>query len=169
MKYNKIALIGMMGSGKSTIAKQLAKELGFKLLELDEIFEEQENSTISDYFKNFGEENFRKIESKILGEALKKENIILSTGGGVILKKENRDLLFQNNILTIYLETNVENIYDRIKNDEKRPLLKVKNPKNEIENILNNRIKYYSQAKYKINTNDKTIENIIEEIKQWTK
>lgn len=169
MKYNKIALIGMMGSGKTTIAKQLAKELNFKLLELDEIFEKQEGLSISKYFKVFGEENFRKIESKILQNALLKEKIVISTGGGVILKEANRNLLFNENILTIYLETDVENIYNRIKNNQTRPLLKVENPKKEIEKLLNNRKEYYIQAKHKINTNNKTIEDIIEEIKQWIK
>ena len=166
MKYNKIALIGMMGSGKSAVAKILAKRLNYKLIELDEIFEQQQNTTISNFFKKFGEEKFRQIESNILKNSLE-DNSIISTGGGIILKQENRNLLFSENILTIYLKASSEIIYDRIKNDKSRPLLLVENPKKEIENIIKKRESYYNQAKIKINTDDKTIDKIVEEI--WKK
>lgn len=164
MKYKKIILIGMMGSGKSTIAKKIAPILNYEALELDEIFEKEQNITIANFFKKFGEAKFRKIETRILKESLQKENIVISSGGGVILKKENRDLLFQNDILTIYLEADYETIYDRIKNDATRPLLKVDNPKKEIENILSDRKKYYNLAKIKITTDNKTENEITEEI-----
>lgn len=167
MKHNKIALIGMMGSGKSAVSKALAKETGFTLFELDEVFEMQENMKIKDFFKEFGEEKFRNIESKILKDTLKNENIIISCGGGIILKEENRKLLFGDNILTIYLIANTETIYERIKNDKIRPLLQVENPKKEIEKILSQREMYYNLAKIKINTNNKAIEEIIKEIKQY--
>ena len=166
MKYNKIALIGLMGSGKSAVAKILAKRLNYKLIELDEIFEQQQNTTISNFFKKFGEEKFRQIESNILKNSLE-DNSIISTGGGIILKQENRNLLFSENILTIYLKASSEIIYDRIKNDKSRPLLLVENPKKEIENIIKKRESYYNQAKIKINTDDKTIDKIVEEI--WKK
>ena len=125
--------------------------------------------SIKEYFEKFGENNFRTLETKILKTSLQKDNIILSTGGGIILKKENRDLLNQENILTIYLETSAETIYNRIQNDTTRPLLQVENPEKEIENILNKRKKYYSQARITINTDNKTIEKIVEEIEKWIK
>ena len=169
MKYKKIALIGMMGSGKSAISKVLANKLNYKLLELDEIFEKQQNCSIANFFKKYGEQNFRKIESEILKETFQKENIVLSCWGGVISKKENRDLLFQDNILTIYLEANIETIYDRIKNNTTRPLLMVENPKKEIERILLQREKYYNLANIKINTDNKKIEEVAKEILLWIK
>jgi shikimate kinase len=169
MKYNKIVLIGMMGSGKSSISKLLAEKLNFNLFELDEIFEKQESITIKEFFEIFKEEAFRKKETEILINSLKKESIVLSTGGGIILKKENRDLLFNDEILTIYLKANVETIYKRIKNDNSRPLLQVENPKKEIEKILNARKKYYNLAKIQICTDNKTKEEIIEEILKWIK
>ena len=169
MKYKKIALIGMMGSGKSTISKLLSKKIKYSLAELDEIFEQEQHMSIKEYFEKFGENNFRTLETKILKTSLQKDNIILSTGGGIILKKENRDLLNQENILTIYLETSAETIYNRIQNDTTRPLLQVENPEKKIENILNKRKKYYSQARITINTDNKTIEKIVEEIEKWIK
>lgn len=164
MKYKKIALIGMMGSGKSTVSKLLSQKLGYALSELDEIFEQQEKISIKEYFKNFGEENFRLKETKILKKEITKENIVLSCGGGIILKKENQETLFNSDILTVYLETDVENIYNRIKKDIKRPLLQVENPKKEIEKILNSRKKLYEKAQIKIQTNNKQPDKITEEI-----
>ena len=164
MKHNKIALMGMMGSGKSTIAKLLSKKLNFVLYELDEIFEKQENTSIKEFFKNFGEENFRNIETNILENVIKKEKFVISCGGGIILKEKNRKMLFSKDITTIYLEANSEIIYNRIKTNKDRPLLLVKNPKEEIEKILNSRIEFYNQAKFIIDTNNKTPDEITEEI-----
>ncbi|MBR5304789.1 MAG: shikimate kinase [Candidatus Gastranaerophilales bacterium] len=169
MKYNKIVLIGMMGSGKSSISKILAKKINFTSIELDKLFEEQENISINDFFKKYGEKDFREKEAKILIDSLQNKDIVLSTGGGIILKESNRKLLFKDNILTIFLEASSEIIYERIKNDSSRPLLQVPNPKKEIEEILKKREKYYNLAKIKINTDNKTIEEIIEEILKWIK
>ena len=165
MKYNKIALIGMMGCGKSAVSKKLAQRLNFNCYELDEIFE-QENGKITDFFAQFGEEKFREIETNILKKYLN-YNGVFSCGGGIILKSENRDLLFKDNILTIYLEANSETIYNRIKNDTTRPLLQVENPRKKIEEILKKREEFYNLATIKITTDNKTINEIIEEI--WKK
>ncbi len=164
MKYNKIVLIGMMGSGKSTVSKLLSEKLNLSLLDTDEIFEQQEKCKIVDFFKKYGEEKFREIESEILKKALTKSNCIISTGGGIVLKEENRILLSDKSILTIYLSTNYETIYNRIKDDKTRPLLLVENPKEEIKKILNSREQFYNQAKITIETDNKTQQEIAEEI-----
>ncbi len=167
MKYKKIAFIGMMGCGKSTISKLLSKKNGFDFVDLDEFFEQENNIKIKDYFKSFGEESFRRKETEILEKFSKKENIIISTGGGVVLAKENQDILFSKNIFTIYLKTSVDSIFDRIKDDKTRPLLLVKNPKSEIEKILNSRKSLYEKANLTVTTDNKTKEEITEEI--WKK
>lgn len=164
MKYNKIALIGMMGSGKSTISKLLAQKLGFLALEADDIFEQQEKISIKEYFKTFGEESFRLKEAEILKSAILNNNIVISCGGGIVLKKENQEILFNSDVLTIYLEADIENIYNRIKEDSSRPLLQVQNPKEEIEKILNSRKNLYEKAKIKIKTDNKEPNIITEEI-----
>lgn len=171
MKHNKIALIGMMGSGKSAISKILAEKLNFKLCELDEIFEKEQKIKITDFFKKFGEDKFRKIESNILNKTIHNDNIIISCGGGIILLEENRKLLFNNNILSIYLKANTETLYKRIKNDKTRPLLLVENPKEEIEKILSKRELYYNMAQTTIITDNKSQNEIAEEIleKIWIK
>lgn len=167
MKYKKIAIIGMMGSGKTTIANMLAKDFNKNAIDLDFLFEEKYKTTIRDFFHNFGEDKFRSLEHNLLEEIMKKDEFILSTGGGVILSQKNRNLLFQDDILTIYLSATADTIYDRIKDDTTRPLLLVENPKSEIKNILDKRIKYYSMAKIKITTDNKTCYEIVEEVKKW--
>lgn len=164
MKHNKIALIGMMGCGKTTISKALSSKLKLNLYDLDEIFEKENNTKIKDFFKKFKEEKFRLKEQELLLRLSQNENCVLSCGGGIILSKNNRKILFEKDILTIYLKTSSEEIYKRIKNDTTRPLLQVSNPKEEIEKILNNRKEFYNQAKIIINTDNKTPDEIIQEI-----
>lgn len=167
MKYKKIALIGMMGSGKTTISKLLAKKSNWTLFDTDKIFEEENNTTITNFFEKFGENEFRKKEIQILDLISKNENIIISTGGGIILKQENREKLFHQDIFSIYLKTSPDTIFERIKNNKTRPLLLVENPKCEIEKILNSRKDYYNLAQLTVNTDDKTAQEITEEI--WKK
>lgn len=167
MKYKKIALIGMMGSGKTTISKLLAKKTGWELFDTDKIFEQENNITISDFFKNYSQEEFRKKENELLKTISKNENIVISTGGGIILNQENREILFNRDIFSIYLKTNPNVIFERIKNDKSRPLLQVENPKAEIEKIISSREKYYNLAKLTVITNNKSTEEITEEI--WKK
>ena len=98
-------------------------------------------------------------------EVLAKDEFILSTGGGIILSQENRNNLFTDDILTVYLSASPNLLFERLKFDTTRPLLKVDNPLEEINKILNARHKYYSMAKQTINVDNKTIDEIVEEIK----
>ncbi len=164
LSKRKIALIGMMASGKTTISKKLADILNIEALDCDDIFERKENIKIKDYFKKFGEKDFRKKESEILLNISKKDSFILSTGGGIILDEKNRTVLFESDITTFYLYADKNEILKRIKNDSSRPLLNVENKEKEIEKIILNRKKYYEMADFIIDTNNKPIENITKEI-----
>ena len=164
MKYKKIALIGMMGTGKSTIADALSNKTNIPVLDMDFLFEKKYNILIKDFFKKYGENEFRKCESELLSEITIKENFILSTGGGVILSDKNREILFNKDIYTIYLSAKADTIYKRIKNDTSRPLLQVDNPENEIEKILKQREQFYQMANTTIKTDNKEINEIVKEI-----
>ncbi|MBR1617996.1 shikimate kinase [bacterium] len=164
LKNSRIALIGMMGSGKTTVSFELSSILNIENFDLDKIFVQKYNTSIVDFFDKFGEEKFRSEETNILKETLKKDKFILSCGGGIILQEENRKILFSKDIFSIYLKTSACVIYDRIKEDKTRPLLLVQNPKKEIEKLIQKRKKYYEAANLIIQTDNKNPREIAKEI-----
>ncbi len=156
-----IVLIGMMGSGKTTVGKSLANSLGYSFFDIDEEIEKTENKKISQIFEENGEQYFRKIEAEKIKEFIKKEETVLSLGGGAFEKKETQDLL--KDTITIYLKTNPTTIYERIKDETHRPLLKDISME-KINMILEKRIKNYEKAQYEIVTDNKTPQEITNEI-----
>ncbi|WP_456399024.1 shikimate kinase [Mesoaciditoga sp.] len=118
MRRNRVALIGMMGSGKSKVGEKLAGILGFKWIDMDEEFE-KENGSISDFFKKHGESEFRKKEKELLKRVAKLEDIVISTGGGIVKNAENREIL--SSMQTFYLHCPVEILWKRVK-ESGRPL-----------------------------------------------
>lgn len=158
-----ISLIGMMGSGKTTIGKLLAKELSYSFVDTDSLIVEKENRSINDIFANSGESYFRNAESNILKEALNNQNQIISTGGGIIKKNENIKLLKEKS-LVIYLKANEETLFNRLKEDTTRPLLNVSDIKEKINVLLTERQAQYEQAHYTITTENKEPIEITKEI-----
>ncbi len=117
-----IILVGMMGAGKTTIGKALASTLGKEFIDSDHEIQERTGVKIPVIFEIEGEAGFRKRESEILTELVKKKNIILATGGGAVLNQENR-LLLRDNGMVIYLRASVNDLYRRTRHDKNRPLL----------------------------------------------
>ena len=137
---NHIFIIGMMGSGKSTIAPLLSDKLKIPYIDIDQDLEEILNCNIADIFKEYSEERFRILESKYFLEHIKNPSTIYSTGGGIILDKHNRQALKKKGI-TIFLKASIQTLYYRINNDiNNRPLLKNKKM---LEKLLNQRKQYY--------------------------
>jgi shikimate kinase len=165
----KIVLVGYMGSGKSLIAKSLEKILCWQRYELDELIEETENKLISEIFKNNGELHFRKLEKKLFDELINLDkNVIISTGGGTPCYFENYKSLQKENIISFYLQASIVTIVSRLENETyKRPLLNGLN-KIELEEFvakhLFERSYYYSKSKFKIDINNKTPDEIVQEI-----
>ncbi len=155
MKEN-IALIGLMGSGKTTIGRELAKALEMKFIDIDSIITTRENRNIVDIFNDEGEEYFRKLERTIIDEESKKNNIVISTGGGVIIDNNNIKNLRKTSYV-IYLDSSLECIYERVKNGKKRPLL------NDIDDLYKKIEELYEQRNwlYKISC-DFTVEIVLE-------
>jgi len=121
-----IILVGMMGAGKTTIGKALASSLGKEFIDSDHEIQDRTGVKIPVIFEIEGEAGFRKRESEVLIELVKKNNIILATGGGAVLSRENRQLLRRGGIV-IYLRATVNDLYRRTRHDKNRPLLQTQN------------------------------------------
>ena len=151
-----------MGAGKTTVGMELAKKLNYKLIDTDHSIENDQSRKIKDIFSEDGELFFRNLETLKLKELINVENAIISTGGGIILKDENRSIL--NNLFTIYLKADFENIFNRIKQDNSRPLLLTDDPYNTAKDIFKSRQSVYESFKIHVRTDNKTPHQVVEEI-----
>jgi len=133
-----IALTGFMGSGKSSVGKELAKKLGFKFVDTDDMIEKTAGVSINEIFARHGEKYFREIEAKIIKDISKENSLVIATGGGAVLNPENIKNLRVNGVV-VYLSVTPEQVYERVKNETHRPLLKCANPLAEIKKLLDNR------------------------------
>ena len=148
MKKN-LVLLGMMAAGKTTLAKIVAKKLNCNFIDTDEVIVKNNSMSIIDIFKNKGESFFRTEEEKEVLKAVKKINSIISIGGGAFLNKKIRDNVLQNAI-SIWLNVDIETLQNRIKRNDKRPLLNVENYKAKLKELYLERKKIYLLADYKI-------------------
>ncbi len=158
-----IVLIGFMGSGKSKIARALAERLNRDMIATDDLLEAREGISIQKIFESKGEPYFRNLEAEIIKEVAQRQGIIIDCGGGVVLGKENLQLLKGNGIV-FYLQAAPEIIFARIKHETHRPLLKASDPLGRIKELYQQRIPLYNQADYTIDANDASIEGPIVEI-----
>lgn len=163
MKTN-IALIGMMGSGKTTVGAELQKSLPeFDYVDVDELIEKSTQKKISEIFLKYGEHHFRILENDKIKAVIKKQNQIISLGGGAFESEENRNLLLKNSTV-IYLKASPQAIFDRIKSETHRPLLRRDFSVEKIKEIMDKRKKNYEKASFTIDTTGKTPYNIVKEI-----
>tara|TARA_B110000003_G_scaffold263796_1_gene287934 strand:+ start:434 stop:946 length:513 start_codon:yes stop_codon:yes gene_type:complete len=150
MKLKKnLVLLGMMGSGKSTVGRLVSKKLSQKFIDIDDIIEEESKMKINEIFKKKGENFFRNLEEKITLKQLDNCNIIISLGGGAFINDKIRKEVLKNN-LSFWLNWNAYTLLNRIKKSKKRPLAFNLNDTKLME-LITNRSKIYSKAKFKIN------------------
>ena len=153
-----------MGSGKTTLGKILSNKLDKIFYDSDQVIEEKLGVDVSMIFEYEGEEGFREREKDILQELVSKKNIVLATGGGIILSKSNRDLLSENGIV-IYLKSNQKDLILRTKNDKTRPLLKNGNIELIIKKLCKEREPLYEEiADFEIMTKNKRVHEVVNEI-----
>ena len=163
-KYKNIYLVGLMGSGKTTLGKILSKKIDKQFYDSDQVIEEKLGVDVPIIFEYEGEAGFREREKDILKELVGIQNIVLATGGGIILSKSNRDLLAQNGIV-IYLKSNQKDLILRMKNDKTRPLLQNGNIEEIIKTLCKEREPLYEEiADFEIMTKNKKIHEIVNEI-----
>jgi len=160
-----LVLLGMMGVGKSTLGKIVAKKLGLAFMDTDLSIEKKLSMKISDIFKKKGEVFFRKEEEKKVSESLKKNNCVIALGGGAFITKNIRDKILKN-CISVWLDINLETLIKRTKWNKKRPL--INNSKQSAEKVINELYKerrnIYKLANYKINCDNLTKESIVKKI-----
>ena len=158
-------LIGMMGSGKSYWAKQLATALQYELVDLDTVIEIENNATISEIFKMYGEQFFRNQETKYLRNFDTKNNVVVATGGGTACFNNNMQWMNEQGI-TIWIDEPIDVLVNRlVKEKAHRPLIKNLNDaelKYFLEQKLQQRKPFYSKAKYIISSKEDTTEKLIQ-------
>lgn len=167
MRKPNIYLVGPMGAGKSTIGRVLAGELHLTFRDSDKVIEERTGADIPWIFDMEGEEGFRERETAVLEELSQEKNAVIATGGGIILRPQNR-VLMQASGYVCYLTASTEQLVERTARDKKRPLLQVENPRQKIIDLLAARDPLYRMAAdFIINTDRRSPKLVSQEISAY--
>lgn len=159
-----IFLIGFMGCGKSTIARHLAKQLDVSQVEMDELIETEQNMTITEIFEKYGEEHFRDIETGLISRLQAKNGVVVSCGGGAVLREKNREMMKQSGCI-VWLTAKPETILARVKNSTNRPVLNGHMNVEYIKELMEKRRACYEDAAdFVIATDGRDVADICEEI-----
>ncbi len=141
-------LIGMMGAGKTTVGRLLARQLEYGFVDTDDLIEKAAKRTINQLFAEEGEATFRQLESDVLAQVCAFTKLTVSTGGGIIMRRENWSYLHHG--LIVWLDVPVEILYSRLTEDTTRPLLQEADPKGKLRSLLEQRQPLYAQADLRI-------------------
>jgi shikimate kinase len=163
--FKNIILTGFMGVGKTSVGTRLAQELGFAFVDVDQLIEADQKIAITEIFSTFGEPFFRDVESRIIKQVLEDEGQVVSTGGGAVIRDENRRA-FKEGGITVCLTARPEVIYERIRHETHRPLLRVEDPLAKIRELLAAREQFYRHADVIIDTSGKTVDGVLDELKE---
>jgi len=158
-----IVLIGFMGTGKTTIATQLAHRLGMKYVSTDDLIEKKEKRTINEIFTKSGEGYFRDVESSVIRDISCMDNQVIDAGGGAVIRDENM-AYFKSNGVVICLSADEETVMERTKKYKHRPLLNVEDPKRKIRDLMAKRAPFYAKADHAFDTGTLTARQVVEEI-----
>ncbi len=144
-----VVMVGMMGAGKTAVGRALAQLLGVPFLDSDHEIEAAANMTVPEIFARDGEPFFRARESEVIHRLLAGAPCVLSTGGGAFLSEQNRETISTHGV-SVWLDADVELLWNRVKHRDKRPLLRTDNPKRTLETLFEARVPSYSQADVRV-------------------
>ena len=145
-----LVLTGMMGVGKSTIGRLIAKRLKIKFIDVDKVIEKKEKKTIKRIFEDNGEKYFRKLEEKTTLKILKNNRSVIALGGGAFINKEIRQKVLSS-CVSVWLKVDLDKLIKRYNKNDRRPLLNKKKLNTDVKRIYQSRKKIYSLANFKIN------------------
>lgn len=164
MTVSNVFLVGPMGAGKSTIGRQLANVLKKEFKDSDHEIVARTGASIPLIFEIEGEEGFRKRESAMIDELSAMNNMVLATGGGAVLKEQNREWLKQRGVV-IYLYASLDQLFERTRRDRNRPLLQTDDPKGKLEQLMAARDPIYREvADMVVHTDDRSIKSVVKEV-----
>lgn len=158
-----IVLVGMMGAGKSAVARALAQRMHLPFMDSDTEIERRAGKTIRALFEDDGEPVFRQLEKEVLRDLLHAKPMIIATGGGAVMQAETRRLL-KDLAIGVWLKADIQTLYERVKKDKNRPLLKEKNAKKVLAELLDKRKDFYAQSPIHIENGQGTLEEVVEAI-----
>ncbi|MEQ1600846.1 MAG: shikimate kinase AroK [Methylophilaceae bacterium] len=161
-----VFLVGLMGAGKTTVGRLLAKHFDMQFYDTDHEIELRTGVKIPIIFEVEGEDGFRKREISAIEELTKLQHIVLATGGGAVLAEENRQHL-KNNGTVIYLRASVQELWRRTRNDKTRPLLQTENPRAKLEQLFEERNPLYSEiASIVVDTGGQPVNHIVQHLEE---
>ena len=165
-----VALAGFMGTGKSRIGWELSRQLSLTFIDTDRVVERVSNMRIADIFETFGEQTFRDYETEVVRRSLRLDNVVVSTGGGTVLRPQNRKMLKSRGPVVV-LQASAETIYKRTRR-HKRPVLEMGDPEERIRTLLEQRSSAYLDAASMIGSTDgresqSVVEEIVDRLYDW--
>jgi shikimate kinase len=163
-----LILCGFMGTGKSSVGKKLAELTDREFLDMDAVIEAEEGISIPQIFSSRGESAFRKLESNLIDQIAERSGLIVATGGGAIADPQNLAKLKSCGIL-VTLMADIPTILSRVGSGDDRPMLQATDREERIKSLLDKRAKAYAQADFIINTSSLTIDQVAQEILEYTK
>ncbi len=163
MKADKVYLVGFMGSGKSSVARALARRLSWDAVDLDELIEKREHATVADIFKRRGEPYFRAAERSALADQMRRRHVVIATGGGTYADPENRAAISRDGV-AVWLDVPFDTLVARVPADGRRPLAA---NRAEFERLFNLRRVAYAQAHLRLDAGRASIGELAEQLADW--
>lgn len=158
-----IVLIGLMGAGKSTVGRRLAKRLGLKFIDSDDEIEKAAGCTIEDIFEMYGEAEFRTGEKRVMERLLDEGPMVLATGGGAFMNGDIRDKVLRQGV-AVWLKAGLDALFERTSRRGGRPLLRTADPKTTLKRLIDERYPVYAEAPIIIDTDSETLESTVDKI-----